>query len=125
MYSHGTKSVFWMQPILFSLNQKLVYIVYDVHVLSQFLAYPHHCHLKISLKVIISRLMQAKVSCILALNSLTLQAFSDADWGGCKASRQSLLGYCVMLGSAVISWKSKKQHSLKVFCRGCEVVRED
>ena len=42
-------------------------------------------------------------------SSLTLQAYSDADWAGDPTDRRSTTGYCFMLGDSLISWRSKKQ----------------
>lgn len=44
-----------------------------------------------------------------ASDSITLQAFSDSDWGSCIDSRRSVTRYLLMIGKSPISWKSKKQ----------------
>ena len=42
-------------------------------------------------------------------SSLTLQAYSDADWADDPTDHRSTTGYCFLLGDSLISWRSKKQ----------------
>jgi hypothetical protein len=42
-------------------------------------------------------------------SSHQLFAYSDADWAGYPNGRKSTSGYCVSLGSNLLSWNSKKQ----------------
>jgi hypothetical protein len=38
-----------------------------------------------------------------------LIAYSDADWAGCPDTRKSTSGFCVFLGSNLVSWSSRRQ----------------
>ena len=40
---------------------------------------------------------------------LQLHAYTDADWVGDSTNRRSTTGYCFLLGTSLISWRSKKQ----------------
>ena len=43
---------------------------------------------------------------------LQLYGWCDSDWASCPLFRRSLSRWFVMLGSSLISWKSKKQHTV-------------
>jgi len=38
--------------------------------------------------------------------------FSDADWATCTNSHRSVTGYCLFIGSYLVSWKTKKQDTV-------------
>ena len=42
-------------------------------------------------------------------SSLTLQAYSNADWASDPTDRRSTTGYCFLLDDSLISWRNKKQ----------------
>jgi hypothetical protein len=41
-----------------------------------------------------------------------LTAYSDAYWAGCPDTRKSLTGFCLFLGDSLVSWSSKRQHTV-------------
>jgi hypothetical protein len=45
-------------------------------------------------------------------HDFTLSGYTDADWARSIADRKSTSGFCFSLGSAMISWQSRKQFSI-------------
>ncbi|KAL0290184.1 UNVERIFIED_CONTAM: Retrovirus-related Pol polyprotein from transposon RE2 [Sesamum angustifolium] len=81
--------------------------------LSQFIQSPRQAHWDVALHLV--RYLKGTPSLGLfftSSNSLHLSVFSDSDWAACLDSRCSITGYCVFLGGALLSWKTKKQTSV-------------
>ncbi|PKU74665.1 Retrovirus-related Pol polyprotein from transposon TNT 1-94 [Dendrobium catenatum] len=45
-------------------------------------------------------------------SDLTLEAYSDADWGGDQTDRRSISGHCFFLGTSPVLWKAQKQKTV-------------
>ncbi|KAL0304041.1 UNVERIFIED_CONTAM: Retrovirus-related Pol polyprotein from transposon RE2 [Sesamum radiatum] len=85
-------------------------VSFAVQQLSQFLQRPRSFHWVAALHV----LRYLKDSSSLGLffpshNTLYPSVFTNASWASCPDSRRSIMGFCIFLGSSVVSWKSKKQ----------------
>ncbi|KAH9805863.1 retrovirus-related pol polyprotein from transposon RE1 [Citrus sinensis] len=86
-------------------------IAFTVNKLSQFLAAPTSLHWQACKRVL--RYLQSTAHFGLQFfksGSPSLIAYSDADWGSDPDDRRSVGGYCVYLGSNLVSWSSKKQN---------------
>lgn len=77
---------------------------YIVQTLSQYMQQPRDSHwnaLKHTLHYVHSTCGQRSI--LNATNQLTMQAFSDSDWGSCLDSRRSVIGYILLLQKSLIS----------------------
>ena len=88
-------------------------LAYSVHILAQFMHQPQQVHWQAALRLV----RYLKHTCgqgIFLSNASTfdLRVYTDADWGSCKQTRQSITGFCVTLGRSLISWKCKRQHTV-------------
>lgn len=96
---------------------KLIYLTitrpdidYAVHLLSQFMHSPTTIHIQAAKRVLrYLNLCPTQGVMLASSTSAILSAYCDSDWGGCPFTHRSTTGFCVMLGSSPISWKSKKQ----------------
>lgn len=99
------------------LVEKLLYmcntrpnICFAVTKLCQFSSAPQEVHLQDAHKIL--RYLKGSIGKGLFYSSdpdLFLKGFTDADWTVCPETRKSVTGYCMLIGDALISWKSKKQ----------------
>lgn len=85
------------------------YITFVVQQLSQHVAKPLQSHFVATTKVLrYLKTAPAQGLYFSASNSLQLSGFADSDWACCPSTRCSITGYCVFIGSSIVSWKSKK-----------------
>ena len=85
-------------------------VSYAVNRLSQYMHQPTDAHMQAAKRVL--RYLAGTIDhgiFFSATNSLTLHAFSDADWAGDSDDYVSTNAYIVYLGKTPVSWSAKKQ----------------
>ncbi|CAM8951630.1 unnamed protein product [Rhodiola kirilowii] len=85
-------------------------LAFAVHTLSQFMTNPTEDHLKAAHRLLrYLKLASAQGIYFSATSNLHFTGYCDADWASCPLTRRSVTGYCMLLGSSVVSWKTRKQ----------------
>ncbi|GMJ10791.1 hypothetical protein HRI_004748300 [Hibiscus trionum] len=84
-----------------------------VHQLSQFVSTPRLPHLNAA-HHLLSYIKKAPGLGLFfhSKANLQLSCFVDSDYSACPDTRRSITGFCTYLGTNLISWKSKKQHTM-------------
>jgi len=85
-------------------------IAHAVHILSQFVSAPTSVHCGHLLHVL-RYLRRTSCQCLFYARDspLQLHAYLDSTWASDPTDRHSIIGYCILLGSSPLAWKSKKQ----------------
>jgi hypothetical protein len=84
---------------------------------------PRHVHLVAAKHVL--RYLKGTIDCGLSYDGdhdFTLSVYTDADWAGTVFDRKSTSGCCFSLGSAMISWQSRKQSNIALSTTEAEYI---
>jgi hypothetical protein len=98
-------------------------ICFVVNTLSQFLVEPRHVHLVAAKHVM--RYLKGTLDCGLIYDGdqdFTLSGYTDSDCAGSVSERKSTSGCCLSLGSAMISWQSRKQSNITLSTAEAEYI---
>ncbi|XP_020671938.1 uncharacterized protein LOC110091964 [Dendrobium catenatum] len=87
-------------------------IAYAVNVLCQHMHDPQSTHFHLLKRLLRYIQGTAHFGLPIFADSLQLRSLSDADWAGDTVTRRSTFGYCTFLGSTLISWSVKRQHTI-------------
>ncbi|CAN6458694.1 unnamed protein product [Victoria cruziana] len=92
-------------------------ITYSVNQVSQFTHSPTDSHMEAVKRIL--RYLKSTIGDGLiytrpgsTVQGHTLSTYTDADWAGDPDERRSISGYCVYLGTNLVSWSSRKQRAV-------------
>jgi Reverse transcriptase (RNA-dependent DNA polymerase) len=90
-------------------------IAYAVNLVSRFMQNPGEAHWKASKRILRYLHGTKKTGLVFKSNGskeLSIEAYSDADWGGDQDDRKSTTGFVITINGSVVSWLSKKQSTV-------------
>ncbi|XP_059663402.1 secreted RxLR effector protein 161-like [Cornus florida] len=97
--------------------------MYYVGLVPRFQSNPRLSHLQAAKRIL--RYVKGTISYGLHYifsSTLSITAFSDANWGGSLPDKKSTSGCCYLLGSNLVSWLSKKQDTVSLFTSEAEYI---
>ena len=84
-------------------------IAYSESVISQIMHDPREPHLQAAYRVLHYLKGNPEKGILFKKNNtLTLEAYTNADYAGSLVNRRSTIGYCTFLGGNLVTWRSKK-----------------
>ncbi|RDX85725.1 Copia protein, partial [Mucuna pruriens] len=99
-------------PRFYSHNEKKrSNIAYAISVVNQFMRDPKERHLQAVERIL--QYLKASPGKGLLLRkegTLSMEIYTDVDYAGSIMDRKSTLGYCMLLGGNLVTWRSKKQN---------------
>ncbi|XP_073219751.1 uncharacterized protein [Cicer arietinum] len=85
-------------------------IAFVVSLVSQFMHQPKEAHLQVALRIVQYLKGTPGRGILFKRNkSVSLEAYTDADYAGSVVDRRSTTGYCTFLAGNLVTWNSKKQ----------------
>jgi hypothetical protein len=123
--SHMIDATLYRQIIgsLMYLMNTRPYICFSVNILSQFLVEPRHVHLVVAKHVM--RYLEGTLDYGPSYDGdhdFTLSGYTDSDWARSVFDKKNNLGCYFSLGSAMISWKSRKQYRISLSTMEVEYI---
>jgi hypothetical protein len=109
--------------LLMYLTNTRPYICFAMNTLSQFLVESRHVHLVVAKHVM--RYLKGTLDCGLSYDGnhdFILSGYTNSDWAGSVSDRKSTSGCCFSLGSAMISWQSRKQSNIALSTAEAEYI---
>ncbi|XP_059627472.1 uncharacterized mitochondrial protein AtMg00810-like [Cornus florida] len=99
-------------------------IMYFVGLVARFQSNPKMSHLQAAKRILryVKGTIFYGLHYIFFSPTMTIAAFSDADWGRSLPDRKSTSGCCYILGSNVVSWLSKKQNTVSLSTSEAEYI---
>jgi len=97
-------------------------ICFVVNTWSQFMVEPHHIQWIVAKNLL--RYLRGTINYGLGytVRNLRLHGYTDVDWVGSVVERKSVSGCCFSLGSASISWMSRKKKSVDLSTAEAEYI---